>query len=157
MRPPRSTTRVNSTTPVDATAAADAAVAAARRRIARHSLLPHAQRRWEAVAGALKRAQTYDLVIAVPRRDSESLQAYTRRWAFVFQTERRRVLLINLDSELYDGTQRDNCHAVGLPHLCASVLLGRVGLARIVGAPDGVARVAEALRAAGVPYATQTP
>lgn len=134
-----------------------AALAAARRRIHRHALLPHTAKKWAQVAGALKGHGLYDAMIAVPRARHESLQQYTRRFVHVFTTERRRALLVNLHSSLYDGgVQRNTVEAVALPHLQATCILSTVGLTRVVGAPDGVARVAEALEAAGVPYVVQT-
>ena len=45
-------------------------------------------------------------------RDRREPAGLPRRWAVV-STERRPVLLINLDSRAADGT-RDNCHALGL-------------------------------------------
>ena len=130
----------------------NAHVSAAQRRIHRYRLLPHQQERWEQAAGALKARKLYDNMIAVPRQIDESIVQYTRRFVQVFSTERRRALLVNLNSELYDGKQRDNAHALALPHLNATIILGRVGLCRIVGATQGVAIVADALQTAGLPY-----
>jgi len=133
----------------------NAYVAAAQRRIHRNRLLPHQQERWEKAAGALKVAQLYENMVAIPRGKDEGLVQYTRRFVDIFSRETRPVLLLNLNSELYDGKQRDNAHAISLPHLNATIILGRVGLLRVVGSAQGVAVVAEALRAANLPFVLQ--
>ena len=133
------------------------ALSAAGRRIRRHRLLPHTQRLWERVAGALKSALLYDVMVAVPRGHRETLQQFTRRFVSVYVTETRRALLINLHSHLYDDrVQRDTVEALALPHLQATVVIGLVGLVRVVGQRSGVEAVASALERAGVPYVVCT-
>ena len=132
------------------------ALSAAGRRIQRHRLLPHAQRLWERVAGALKNALLYDVMVAVRRGERETLPNFTRRFVRAFQAETRRALLTNLGSHLHDGVQRDSVEALALPHLSATVVIGLVGPVRVVGTRAGVGVVARALERAGVSCAVCT-
>ena len=138
--------------------AVTAAHQAAAARVRRHRLLPHKERLWGVVAGALKQAALYDRMIAVPRGRHESLANYTHRFAFLVQSERGRgrALLVNLHSALYDGTQHNLVEALAIPHLQTTCILGLTGVCRVVGTAEGVAVVSEALRKAGLPFFVQT-
>ena len=143
MRPPP----LHSTTLVDAADAADAA-GAAHRRIGRHRLLPHIQRRWQLVAGALKCAQLYDHVVSVPVRADETTRGFTERFATAVASgwhADRRALVVNQGGQLFDGRARGGCECLALPHLQTSVLLHLTGPLRIVGPPQGACVVAQAL------------